>query len=766
MRFIRPIFCLTLGFVFSAAAQPPDLWTASNESLEIAVNKKTGTVQRLVDKISKEDYCNQTVHGAVPGRDFVVGERIVGIAVFDELAQREFSDVRETASISAWQAKPGSLSFKKKYAGAEFVVNETYTVLPDHIRWDVKIVKTAGRDRTLRVVQMTPLPLGGYQGWAPIANAPFGIKPYTPFAIEYGQSTAGSVGERRWRTLIPTMVFYSDKEARGPTTDDEPTAAAGPVRAAQRAIAFTHPFEVPAVRIRLMNNTSAAADFHWNSRKYPPAERPYFQVVNEYLGLRSNKDVETSLLISSHPADWRPALGWIYEKYRDYFDPDPNFDRWDGNYVIGHGPWKDSYSGADKREILTGMRDRGVLWEEQHGHFPWYGLMIPKPDVKSWVSESHNLPGYTNTRERIAAHARLAKEYGIGTFIYYNITEAEHWYAGKEFPENIAKDEDGRSIGAFRAAEYPDNRSCFLMNADPASRFGKHMIDQAREMVEAYPAIAGFFWDVYGRSYMFDFAHDDGITMVNNKPAYYPEFMFQRQMRDHIGPMLRAKGMCITANKPTTIADCRGVDGIMAEEHTPDEELADWIPATSFTGLNRHVMVLDGQSGMRAELLLLTCLRYGMFHSDIGTRGGRRELPPETIAANAELARRYLPFIQRFRGKKWVFHPRALELPKNVDGNIFRLKDGGAIITMVSAWRNLRNVEGFDRDLKVVARLPDADRLTHIYVSSIDGGRAWKVQPQRNGDAITITVPQHGRGSAIVLAAQPDAALEGIVASD
>ena len=65
------------------------------------------------------------------------------------------------------------------------------------------------------------------------------------------------------------------------------------------------------------------------------------------------------------------------------------------------------------------------------------------------------------------------------------------------------------------------------MNADPASSFGKHMIMQAREMVEAYPDAAGFFWDVYGRSYMFDFAHDDGITMINNKPAYYPEFMYQ-----------------------------------------------------------------------------------------------------------------------------------------------------------------------------------------------------------------------------------------------
>lgn len=754
---------LLFALVPAALAQPAaDLWTAENQTLAIAVNKSTGTVERLRDRISGEDYCHQTVSGAVPGREFVVGPRIIGLSVFDELTGREFSDLRERAAVRVVEAQADRLTFEKRFPGAEFVIRESYLLHPDHIRWNVRISKSGGRDRTLRVVQLAPLALGPYRGWAPIANAPFELKPYQPFAIEYGQSTAGSVGERRWRTLIPMVVFYAEREPGGAATGDEAAAPGAPATASRRrAIAFTHPFEVPAVRIRFLNNTSARADFHWNSRRYPPAERPYLEIVNEYLGLRDGKDVETGLLISSHEGDWRPALGWIYAKYRDYFDPDPGFEAWDGVYIISHGPWKDSYSEADKRKSLEGMRERGVRWEEQHGHFPWYGLMIPPPEVKTWVCESHDEPGYSNSRERIAAHARLTREYGIGTFIYYNLTEAEHWYASQQFPESIARDEEGTPILAYRAAQYPDKRACFLMNADPASRFGRHMIDQARRIVEAYPAVAGFFWDVYGRSYMFDFAHDDGITMVNNKPAYYPGFMFQRQMRDHIGPLLRAKGMCITANKPTTIADCRGVDGIMAEEHTPEEELPDWIPATSFAGLNRHVMILDGQSGTRAELMLLTCLRYGMFYSDIGTRDAKRnELPPEVVAANAELARRYLRFIGRFRGKKWIFYPRALELPPHADGNIFELKDASVMITMVSTWRNLRRVSGFDRDVRVIARLPDPSRYAHAYASSLDADLTWKLRPERQGDTLTFLIPQHGRATVILLAGKPDPDLE------
>jgi hypothetical protein len=631
--------------------------------------------------------------------------------------------------------------FEKRFPGAEFVVTETFRVTADHVRWDVRVRKTAGPDRTVRVIQLAPLPLGPYRGWAAISDAPFSTKPYTPFAIEYGQSVSGSVGETRWRTLIPAVVFYSPEK--------------------KRAISFTHPFEVPAVRIRFLSNTSATADFHWNSRQYPPHERPYLQVANEYLGLRGNKDIETSLLISSHPANWRPALGWIYSKYREYFDPDPKFDQWDGVFVSGYNLMKDSYTEADRRKILQGRRERGARWEEQHGHFPWYGLMIPKPDVKSWMCESHPREGFTNTRKKIAAHARMNNQFGIGTFVYYNITEAEHRYAKKEFPESIARDEEGKPIGAYRATEYPGKRACWLMNADPMSPFGKHMIRQAREMVEAYPAIGGFFWDVYGRSYMFDFAHDDGITMVNNKPVYYPGFMYERMMREHIGPLLRSKGMCITANKPTTIVHCKGLDAIMSRERTPDTEVAPWIAAQSYTGLNRHVMILDGRSGAHAELLLLNCLRYGMFYSDIGPSDeNRNPLPPARIAANIELAKTYLPFIQRFRGKKWIFYPRALELPRHTDGNIFRLKDGSAMITMVSPWRAYRKADGSDKDLKVICRLPDAEKMKYAYVSSLDGRQTWKVQPEKSGDTLTVTVPRHGKATAIVLTARPDPKLE------
>ena len=722
------------------SSQEGKLWVASNSSMEIAVNTASGTIERLLDKASGEDYCNQNV---TPSKwpdalapQFKVGPRIGGLILIDELRNKVFSDLADPGKVSNAQGKDStdstSLSFRKTYPGADFIVTETFRVLPDHIRWDVSIRKTRGPDRNVRVIQFAPLPLRDYQAWAPIAEEPLQGEPFWPFAIQYGQSIAGSVGEERWRTAIPMMVFYSNRK--------------------NRALSFTAPFEVPAVRVRFMNNTSAEVDFHWNSRDYPLAQRPYFQVSHEYLSIRSNRNLETGLLISSHSADWRPALGWVYSKYREYFDADPSFDPWDGVYSSGYPFMKDSLTPEELQQDYSSMHERGVRWEELHGHFPWYGLMIPPADVKTWTCHSHPVPGTTLSREKIEDHCKLARKNGVGTFLYYNVTESEHEYAQKNFSSSIAHSETGKTIGAYRAETYPGPRSCFLMNSDPASPFGQHMIQQAKDMVESYPDAAGFFWDVYGRSYMFDFEHDDGITMVNNKPVYYPEFMYQRLMREHIRPLLRSKNMLITANKPVTVVSCYGIDGVMAYESAPHQESPPWIAAQSFLGLNRHVMIISRPVGHDPEIGFIQCLRYGMFYSYLGPFPGANDrIPAEELSTARKLAEKYRPFIDLFRGKKWIFYPRALELPEYTDGNIFRLKDNRVLITMVSAWRHLRNVTGYAENLEVTCRLEDAANMQHARASAIDLGESWDVNLARSGDTLKFTVPKHGKATAIVL---------------
>ncbi|MCE5272744.1 hypothetical protein LLH00_15795, partial [bacterium] len=345
------------------------------------------------------------------------------------------------------------------------------------------------------------------------------------------------------------------------------------------------------------------------------------------------------------------------------------------------------------------------------------------------------------------------KAAGVGCFIYYNTTESEWWYARERYPESIARDENGNTINAYKGASYPDSQACWLMNSDPESSFGKGLADEAREMVETYPDIAGFFWDVYGRSYRFDFAHDDGITMVNNKPAYFPEFMYERMMAKHIGPLLHESGRFITCNKPTMVTGCKGIDGIMAKEDTPDEEKPAWLVSQSYLCLNRHGMILDGRAWQHPERTLLNCLRYGYFYSAFPAPApGDGEYAAAQKTRALAIEQNYLPLFKLLKGKKWVFHPRALELPPMTDGNVFRLEDGSVMVVMVSIWRELHNVPGTVPELSLAVRLPDAGDFNKFTLYQPDKPSEAALRPAgREGDTLLFRVPEHGKASVIVM---------------
>jgi hypothetical protein len=125
-----------------------------------------------------------------------------------------------------------------------------------------------------------------------------------------------------------------------------------------------------------------------------------------------------------------------------------------------------------------------------------------------------------------------------------------------------------------------------------------------------------------------------------------------------------------------------------------------------------------------------------------------------------ERLKTYLPFIQRFRGKKWISYPEGIELPRHTDGNIFRLKDGSVMISMVSFWRSFRKVEGADQNVQVTSRLPDAADMQYVYAASLDLAETRRLEPERSGDTLRITVPRHGKATVILLSPRPDPALE------
>ena len=73
------------------------------------------------------------------------------------------------------------------------------------------------------------------------------------------------------------------------------------------------------------------------------------------------------------------------------------------------------------------------------------------------------------------------------------------------------------------------------------------------------------------------------------------------------------------------------------------------------------------------------------------------------------------------------------------------------MVTMVSAWRYLRNAEGYNRNLEVICRLPDATAFKTAEVHSVDLGEKTDIEPVREGDTLRIMVPKHGKATVILL---------------
>jgi hypothetical protein len=470
-----------------------------------------------------------------------------------------------------------------------------------------------------------------------------------------------------------------------------------------------------------------------NSLLYPPANRPYFKICYDFLGLRDGRPTQAGLLISSQPGQWRAALGWYARRYPKHFHPDPKIRQHEGVFSGG----RPMDGGADTKTVrghMRGRRRRGVRWMELHAHFPHYGLYVSP--TEPWIGEHTDVQ---TTYDMIRQYLRLAHEQGIAVHTYYNTIEGKTWYVEKEFPESMARDESGQPIPAFR--------ECWLMNADPDGPFGRHCLEQFRKLLDTYPEMDAIFYDVYGRHYNIDFAHDDGITMVHNKPAYCLKFAYQRIM-DRIEPLLRERGKVFSANKPEGIEALAGIDYIMGDEGLDQHRLE----AFSYYGLFKPVMTLNGHIWQDPEPTFKTCLRLGILYNDLGDYRYERQLTPEQAHRNERLRRAYAPVLELLIGKQWVLQPNALELPAGTRGNIFRIPEDRYLVTMVSDHRSLLERGGYQENLPVIVQLDEAEAIHSATVHSPDYRRPEAASIGRDGRTLTLTVRRHRTASAIVLA--------------
>lgn len=654
------------------------MYYLTNKSLTLAIDPATGQIHRMIDRPTGRDYCQLE-----SSRFGMIG----GLRVKDMLSGTVYDDFHtpSTAKVIEWkhgQAGP-RLIMEKQFQGADFTLRMEFGLDTTCLQWDVYARKTGGPDRQIRLTYLLPLPFTNL--WAPMSDPFVRLRWEEPFQVRHGLSYGRAVQPQHRTVLIPMVTLFERSHC----------------------LAYSMPPDVPNVCVRFMNSAQEDSLFLLNSiTQYPIDQRPHMKIVHDYLSLRGDKETRFSTLISTHDSQWRDALGWYAKRYSLWFEPDPRVRSQEGVYAIST-PWdlaQGQESQADTR--MAGRAARGVGWMELHGHFPWYGLYVHPTD--NW--QGHHEAG-PMTFDSVRRYIDLANKHGIALHIYYNTIDGQIGYVRDTFPESIVRDEDGKIVPAFR--------DCDLMNADPALPFGKHCLDQFMKLLDTYPNIKGVFYDVYGRHYNLDFAHDDGLTMVHNKPAYCIKFAFQRMM-EKIDPVMRQRGMVFSANKPEGIEVMRGIDYIMADEGADEDRLQ----AMQYYGLSKPIIILDGGIVMRAEEDFKKCLRLGMIYNDIDPEREMKgkEFTGQMRTRAAKALEAYGPLFKLLIGRVWVLKGDPVQLPAAVRGNIFQRPNKDYIVTMVTDDRSIFDDLSPRKDLTVIVRIPDADKYEVAEVHSPD----WK----------------------------------------
>ena len=563
------------------------------------------------------------------------------VTVRDDRLERTFGK-RHLERVT-FEPADDRLTIRKHFKGVPWRMEETWRADGDALAWEAAVTLDAGEFRSCAVSLHVPWPqpIFPVSFWAAKDGMPSAPLRHADIALEYGEVTSG--------ILIPALACYRADQDIG--------------------LLLAMPFDFRTPRFRFVSafrEPDLKAEFDW-------------------LALAPGKPARTSLLLRGTPGDWRPALGWLYERFNDYFEP---------RSTRIHTLWGGHISGTFDvpRAEAAVMASLGMKWHEIHEHFPAYGNYHPE-GLDSWRSghaRKNEKPIAVETIRRTIANLHAE---GIAALPYIQAGGGD---GDDGLPSEILACRQRNLRGEVWSA-WPGTH---LLNADPALAFGRDMTRQIEGMVARYPEMDGVFLDQAGYNFL-DTAHDDGLTAVGNRPAYMSGFSYFPHL-ERLSRLLHPNKVII-GNGPYGIGILRYLDGFMAEGSS-------WLcDHFQYYGVGRKPMyfLVYEKDDAHIELMFQKALLYG---------AGFASYP--AAMPSKDLYDAYLPVLQRLYRRRWVFDANPLQLPPGFAGQIYRGETGSLLVSLV---RNMPRLGG--------RRIPDAS----VRVRTADSGEVKRAVLHRPG---------------------------------
>ena len=627
------------------------------------------------------------------------------------------------------------VTFTEQYDGAPFVIEQTFRQTPAGVRWEARLRLHGDQkdNRSVVVTWVLPLPMN-WKFWGPSNLDVHTTNGVAPFRYCYGHTDGGPMC-----TVIPLVGAWGRKAG---------AAIFSPPDVRKSQIIFeVHTQGLPDVGTgvfrRVEDLQSLRASYH-------------------QIGLRSGKDLTLAIDIAGTRPDWRGVLGHYVNTYPELFEPIPQTRQYEGMYGITTPtawlglqrrpdsasaptsqtqPASQTLSAASQPDRRAGrggdrQRERGrenfvaarATCVEMHSHFLEYGYFISqevldKPD-KEFDCIPHLRNGPNSYTQNRAVFGEMIDK-GIGPFPYFYNVHSLPATIEKRYPGEMMRDEQGKPLIQWFTEP--------AVVAQPDSAFGKNLLDQLRLLIRAYPNVPGFFVDNYSIQKI-DFAHDDGVTMVHNKPCYDLNRNHQ-DIGTRCHEIAHQAGKIMMVNKLATIESAKGADMVLVEGADPQSVIT-----TALACVNRPFFPLNVDRSDRdywVERALQLILVWGA-------------TPDVELARDADTLKAYRPLTDAMIGKRWVFDADPLTLPAGFQGQIFRIDRnaphaGDVVVTVVDPTRSWKDEKLAD-NLTATVRLPEAEQLTKVTWLSVEKSRdaAEVCEFTRDGQTIKVKLPPVG----------------------
>jgi hypothetical protein len=495
------------------------------------------------------------------------------------------------------------------------------------------------------------------------------------------------------------------------------------------------------------------------------ANIPHFQVqliegrmlrlTLAHRGMGGGKPSPLELLLWTHPADYRSAMAVYAERFPAWFTPGLPRGPYEGVFWYHHiqdHPAFDEMARQNVRYIWSSfwfthlgdyMPDGPVWYPYSYANWWKLGKTMDDEQIRKFIAEMH-------------AH-------GIGAYAYFNLTEyggaggrqgnaaAAEKILREKFANALIKNAAGSAIPTWEGA----------MAMNPGKRYSlwPFLEEQVRRHIERIPAFDGFAIDRLDWASVLDYGHDDGLTMVGNRPAENMAVPVGEAVQA-VCRLTHAVGKRVLVNQFWRVEVLKDTDGVCHEADyllglgylTPYRPAAAWHHAKDYQG---SLTQFEGQLKRR--------LYWALFPQMIAHR-----FPISQQAANpraADLLEIYAPLFELLMGKQQVLLPHCVAVDGANDANLYINGAGHYVAPVTSRTSFLSRGRDGASPAIVTLRVPDGRDIRWVHVYSAESP-PYRAVVEARDDAVYIRAEKHATASMIVAGkgAEPALARETVAA--